>query len=239
MLIEFVGISGCGKSTLIAAVSSELRSRAIKVRNLYKFCENARLIDEHHWKQNAPLEQKMEHHRMLSLMQYCAENAAMVQNLNTALLALPAQQSQCAITLTCLKQLEQLDHQNLAILVDEGIIHRAAEAHLAAGDTAAFAEFLKVVRYPDLLVHIVVPAEMAETRAFERVPAKRREAVSKARPSRAHFTSLSNMLGLLMKGAEHAGGEIARIDGMDDLSSNAKLIATRIAAGLSANRDFL
>ena len=236
MLIEFVGISGSGKSTVIAAVTSELRNRGIKVRNLYKFCESAQLIDEHHWKQSAPQEQKMEHHRMLSLMQYCAENTAMVQNLNTALMALPAQQSQCAITLTCLKQLEHLDHQNLVIIVDEGIIHRAAEAHLAAGDDAAFTDFLKVVHYPDLLVHLSVPSDVAETRALERVPAKRRQAVSKARPSPDHFTSLSNMLGRLTEGARRAGRQIAVIDGLDGISSNAKLIAGQIEECLNTDK---
>jgi len=110
MLIEFVGISGSGKSTVIAAVTSELRNRGIKVRNLYKFCESAQLIDEHHWKQSAPQEQ-----------------------------------------------------------------------------------------------HLSVPSDVAETRALERVPAKRRQAVSKARPSIDHFTSLSNMLGRLTEGARRAG----------------------------------
>lgn len=236
MLVEFVGISGSGKSTLIKAIAEQLRASDSKVRNFYKFCRAAKLLDTAHWKRNAPEAELLEQHRLLSLMNFCAEHPALTENLGRALKALPSQQSQVAITLASLKQFSQLDHHTLVVIADEGFLHRGVVAHAEAGDAAEFEAFLSLAVLPDVLVRVGVTPDLAEARAISRVGPKRRAAAKAARPSLGYFARLSAMFEALAVAATDRGCVVIELDSEMAVDANARVLVDRLGEFIGSVR---
>ena len=237
MLVEFVGISGSGKSTLLKAVRSHLRQRGTKCRDFYKFCANADLKDEANWKKSAPGNQKAEAHRLLSLWEFCARHPELARLFFNAALFTERQRSDCAVVLVYLIQLEQLNHDRLMILADEGLLHRCVAALAIQGAKKEFEEFLEHATYPDALVHIDVTVEVADTRSIGRVPEQRQSKVARARPSPELLSRQSAMLKQTCAAARRADTLVIEIDGNRPVSDNAIVLGSALEGAFGSARS--
>lgn len=234
MLIEFVGVSGAGKSTLLKAVRSELRRKGWKCREFFRFCGNANLQHEDNWKKTHSESDKIEMHRLLSLWEFCSAHPELARLFFEASQFTRRQLWDCASTLVSLVQLEQLQHDHLMVIADEGLLHRCIAAFSAQGNDAEFARFLRHAIFPDALIHVDVSGQVANGRALERVPLHRRGAVGRNRPSAELLARQSEMLRQTCIAARQSEAFVLSVDGSRPLSDNAAEIAQALDYRFSA-----
>lgn len=215
MLVEIIGLPGAGKTSLGRGIARRLRARRLQVATS-KTLGTLESNDP-----NVP--RYVSNHKDRTLLYRAAcfkrEFAPLLKHLETR-----AQQDltqEFLFSLTAARyqaHLEHKDHFDLALL-DEGFVHRGANAHLECSDPLAFEEYLQLIPRPDILIYLRVGARMAQRRAIARrsdVSNGRKKVIDKLGDLET-YAMRRVLLETAMGVQKKRGAEIVEIDGRNSL----------------------